>query len=165
MVKESREVIRSIPGYSLYYATCTGEILKREGDHFFLLKKSVVHNGYYTVNIPCDNNRKHRRKVHRLVALAWIPNPKDYDIVCHKDNNPKNNDVSNLYWGTQSMNMQQMVADNRQRKSKIRNFYQIVQKMYKQGFSIKEIVLSTGISSTSVHRLIRNKNSKYGTEK
>lgn len=37
--------------------------------------------------------------------------------------------------------------------------------MYKQGFSVKEIVLSTGISSTSVHRLIRNKNNKYGTEK
>lgn len=66
MVNESREVIR-IPGYSLYYATCTGEILKRDGDHFFLLKKSVVHNGYYIVNIPCDNNRKHSRKVHRLI--------------------------------------------------------------------------------------------------
>lgn len=99
------------------------------------------------------------------MALAWIPNPKKYNIVCHKDNNPKNNDISNLYWGTQSMNMQQMVADNRQRKSKIKSFYQIVQKMYKQGFSVKEIVISTGISSTSVHRLIRNKNNKYGTEK
>lgn len=39
----------------------------------------------------------------------------------HKDNNPENNRVGNLKWGTQSQNMKQMVNEGRQRKSKIIN--------------------------------------------
>jgi hypothetical protein len=45
--------------------------------------------------------------------MAYIPNPHNYPIVCHKDNNPRNNRVSNLYWGTQKMNIQQAVRENR----------------------------------------------------
>ena len=105
--------IRAIPGYPSYYATVEGDILKKRGKSFYKLTPTPVHNGYYTVKII------HRVKVHRLIALAFIPNPNNYPIVCHKDNNPTNNKPENLYWGTQSHNMQQMVRDGRQRKSKI----------------------------------------------
>ena len=42
-----------------------------------------------------------------------IPNPLNKPCVCHKDNNPLNNRVSNLYWGTYSENMQQCIRDGR----------------------------------------------------
>ena len=46
--------------------------------------------------------------VHRLVAMAFIKKINKYvDIVMHKDNNPKNNHIDNLQWGTQYENMQQ----------------------------------------------------------
>jgi hypothetical protein len=32
------------------------------------------------------------------VAIAFISNPNRYDMVNHKDENPKNNHVSNLEW-------------------------------------------------------------------
>jgi len=38
--------------------------------------------------------------VYRALAKAWIPNPNDLPLVCHKDDNPYNNDIDNLYWGT-----------------------------------------------------------------
>lgn len=95
--------------------------------------------------------------MHRLVALAFLPNPHNYPIVCHKDNVPTNNRVNNLYWGTQSQNMQQMVRDGRQRKSKIVNYKHQVLTLYSQGFSIPEIVESVGISKTSVNSLIKGK--------
>lgn len=160
-----KKFMKSIPGYSLYYATIEGNILKRKGDSFYLLKPSEVHNGYYTVNIRGDNfPRKHRTKVHRLIALAWVPNlnPKEYTIVCHKDNNPKNNRPENLYWGNQSMNMQQMVHDGRQRKSKLIKFFDTIQSLNKQGFSLSEIRDITGVSKTSIRRFIENKNNRYG---
>lgn len=139
--------IRAVPGYPRYYATVEGD----RGNSFFKLTPTKVHNGYYTVKI------KHRVKVHRLIALAFLPNPHNYPIVCHKDNVPTNNRVNNLYWGTQSQNMQQMVRDGRQRKSKIVNYKHQVLTLYSQGFSIPEIVESVGISKTSVNRLIKGK--------
>ena len=49
--------------------------------------------------------------VSRLVAITFLPNPENKPCVCHKDNNPLNNQVSNLYWGTYKENTQQMIFD------------------------------------------------------
>lgn len=62
------------------------------------------HLGYESVKIMVNGQRKHF-KVHRLVALAFIPNPNNYPVVNHKDENPRNNSVNNLEWCTQKYNM------------------------------------------------------------
>lgn len=149
--------IKPIPGFTLYYATVEGIILKKVGDGFIKLNPSESHNGYKTVNLPHDNGGNHRRKVHRLIALTFIPNPHNYPIVCHRDNNPENNHVDNLYWGTQSMNMQQIVMDGRQRKSKVRAYYTPkVLALYMEGFSASEILSSLpNLSSTTLYRIIK----------
>lgn len=51
--------------------------------------------------------------VHRLVAEAFIPNPNNYPIVRHMNNNPSDNRVSNLKWGTQSDNVGDSVKQGR----------------------------------------------------
>lgn len=43
--------------------------------------------------------------VHRLVALAFIPNPNCLPQVNHKDENRANNDVDNLEWCSAKYNM------------------------------------------------------------
>lgn len=40
------------------------------------------------------------RKIHRLVAEAYIPNPENKPVVHHKDENKQNNCVDNLSWVT-----------------------------------------------------------------
>lgn len=42
--------------------------------------------------------------IHRLVAIAFIPNPNNYPVVNHIDENPANNHVDNLEWCTQKHN-------------------------------------------------------------
>lgn len=64
--------------------------------------------------------------VHRLVAMAFIKKPNIYvECVLHKDDNPKNNNVNNLQWGTQYENMQQRFGYPAERNKQIKDtFYQ-----------------------------------------
>ena len=51
------------------------------------------------------------KRVHKIVAQTFIPNPNNLPIVMHKDNNKKNNCVTNLKWGTISENTKQACDD------------------------------------------------------
>lgn len=53
-----------------------------------------------------ENNKVKHILVHREVAKHFIPNPKKYPQVLHKDDNPRNARWDNLEWGTQSKNIQ-----------------------------------------------------------
>lgn len=70
----------------------------------FMMKRS---NGRYTM-----------MALSRLVADAYVPNPNNYPLVMHKDNNPFNNHADNLMWGTHKMNTQQMVSEGRNRNGR-----------------------------------------------
>ena len=52
---------------------------------------------YLQVRLYKDNKNK-SRKVHRIVAETFIPNPNNLPQVNHIDENPKNNRVDNLEW-------------------------------------------------------------------
>lgn len=68
-----------------------------------VLKQHPNHNGYMCIGFSV--NRKHvNLRVHRMVATCFIPNPNNYPEVNHKDNNPKNNAVSNLEWCSREYN-------------------------------------------------------------
>ena len=62
-------------------------------------------NGYAKVSLS-DGTRKGNFQIHRLVALAFIKNPKDLEIVNHIDGVKLNNDKSNLEWVDRKGNAQ-----------------------------------------------------------
>ena len=59
--------------------------------------QSVKSNGYQTL-VLYKNNMPKNEYVHRLVAMAFIPNPKNLPQVNHKDEDKANNVVDNLEW-------------------------------------------------------------------
>ena len=68
------------------------------------LKQSKNNSGYMTVELFNKNGSK-RLLVHRVVAMAYIPNPFGFPQVNHKDENKLNNCVENLEWCTAKYNM------------------------------------------------------------
>ena len=54
-------------------------------------------NGYQFVQLY-KNGKMRNEYLHRLVALAFIPNPNNLPQVNHKDENKLNNYVDNLEW-------------------------------------------------------------------
>jgi hypothetical protein len=61
-----------------------------------ILQLNVNKSGWKTVSLI--NGRQTTRKVHRLVAEAFIPNPYHYHYVEHIDGNRENNAETNLKW-------------------------------------------------------------------
>lgn len=61
-----------------------------------MVKQQIIHN-YKYVSLYFNNVKKTLR-VHRLVALAFIPNPNNLPCINHIDENKLNNCVENLEW-------------------------------------------------------------------
>lgn len=59
------------------------------------------------------DGKRFRAYVSRLVAIEFIPNPENHPFVLHWNDNPRDNRVENLHWGTHEQNMQEMVDRSR----------------------------------------------------
>lgn len=89
---------KPILGYEKYYAVSNfGRVKSLRSDH--ILKPTIGKVGYKYVVFSVNGIRK-TLKVHRLVATAFCPNPHNYPVVNHKNENKLDNNFQNLEWCT-----------------------------------------------------------------
>lgn len=69
-----------------------------------LLTITTQASGYKYVMVEFNGKQKNCR-LHRLVAMAFVPNPNGYREINHIDGNKANNNADNLQWITHSQNM------------------------------------------------------------
>lgn len=105
------EEYRQIEGWEGYYVSDAGTVIsyrdKKGGinpSKYRELKWDIGKNNYARVTLFIEGQGRYRELVHRLVAQAFIPNPNNYPVINHKDENPLNNNVENLEWCTYSYN-------------------------------------------------------------
>lgn len=68
------------------------------------MKLSSDKDGYLSCGVILKDGTHKRKRVHRLVAEAFIDNTNNYPVVNHKDENKQNNNVENLEWCTVEYN-------------------------------------------------------------
>lgn len=135
-----------------------------------LLTQCTDKYGYKYVGIRY-NNKTYQGLIHRLVAIAFIPNPEHKEQVNHIDGNKTNNSVINLEWATPQENMIHCyntgLHDNRaisdkhgMNKYTIKQIKEICNLLQENKLSINEIAKKTNVGHTTVND-IRNK--KYWT--
>ena len=97
------EIWRDIKGYEgLYQVSNLGRVKNKRRNK--LLKLQLQKDGYLRVGLYDKNLKWSCKKVHRLVAEAFISNPSNLEYVNHKDEDKSNNDASNLEWCTRHYN-------------------------------------------------------------
>ena len=104
-----KEVWKDVEGYEGFYQISNlGRVksLKQKSFSREKIMKIIVNPkfGYAQLNFRVDNKIK-CFKIHRLVAIAFIPNPENKPDVNHIDGNKLNNCVTNLEWCSKSENM------------------------------------------------------------
>lgn len=108
-----REIWKDIEGYNGKYIVSNmgrvARITKMKGLHY--LKGQLNHKGYLRVNL-IKKHKYHSFRVHRLVGLAFIPNPLNKPQINHKDGNKLNNRVDNLEWVTNEENYEHAIKHN-----------------------------------------------------
>ena len=157
------EIWKQIQGYEGLYEISNYGRVKNTASRFHhnkilkaLINKSTIRSSKYLKVSLFKNGTLKNYFIHRLVAIAFIPNPNNLPFVNHKDENGKNPCVYNLEWCTSKYNSNYGTSPERIRQQKLlgANFKEIHQ------YSLDGEYIATYASQTNAERILGiNKNS------
>lgn len=148
----SMGIVKSISRYETYIKN--GKKVKRKRNEKIMTNK-FDNYGYAYVNLFLDGKKK-ICKTHRLVALAFIPNPDNLPTVNHKDGDKSNAHIDNLEWATYGENNKhaydtglkpKKLSDNN--KEWIREVY----KPYDKRFGSRALAKKFGVGQATISNI------------
>ena len=122
-----QEVWKTVDGFDKYEISnygrlrSTDRLVNNHGGYYLkkgrILNPTKDHYGYPCFELKQDG-KTWNAKIHRLVAIHFIPNPDNKPEVNHIDNNPSNPRADNLEWCTHYENMMWMHETGRAKRTK-----------------------------------------------
>lgn len=168
------EKMIDIKGYEgLYAVTKSGKVWGYPKYNWSgrFMRFFIMNNGYLVASLYKNHIQK-KILVHRLVALTYIPNPKNLPEVNHKNSNRLDNNVKNLEWVTSKQNKEHAKALGHYKNvgkhihhSPTRlneNQVKKIRKLFAGGnFTQREIAQKFNISRYGVSSIVRRVNWKH----
>lgn len=144
-----------------YTISDTGEIYSLISNKY--MKCSACTSGYpmakLYVSYDAETNKRVYvyRRVHRLVAEHFVPNPDNLPVVNHIDGDKSNNSASNLEWCTHKQNSEHAFATGlTPKKERTLSDEQLkkCEEAYANGATVAELAAIYGVSRSAVERNI-----------
>jgi hypothetical protein len=98
--------IANFPNYSI---TSDGKVFSHNQNKYLIPCLFKKPDGYLGISL-CHKGKTFQRSIHRLVALAYIPNPENKSQVNHINGIKSDNRVENLEWVTSHENSKHAFA-------------------------------------------------------
>lgn len=105
--------------YTGYWVNTRGEVKGKRGKLLAVWQQQ--RGGYPAVKISNGRSDTKTICVHTLVLTTFIGPRPDGMEACHRNGDPTDNRVENLYWGTKSDNMQDMLRHETYAKTRPTN--------------------------------------------
>ena len=119
---EVREVWKDIPHYEgLYQVSSLGRVWSIRSQKYL---KPLETNGYLRVALYGRNGKAKKELIHRLVGMAFIPNPENKPQINHLNEIKYDNRVENLEWSTSKENIN---YGNRTKQAAISRYKEVQQ--------------------------------------
>ena len=107
MMETDYKILKEYPFYKIY---SDGRIYSIKLKKFICGHKNK--RGYYAFTLYDLFGKRKHKGLHQLLAMAFLPNPFNHEVVRHLDDNKENNSLSNLKWGTIKENIDDAIRNN-----------------------------------------------------
>lgn len=155
-----KEIWKTIEGFENYEVSTEGEVRNKNTGR--VLKQWLNENGYFQV-VLCLNGKKTVKRVHRLVAEAFIPNPDNNPQVNHIDEDKTDNLVENLNWMTAKENSNYGTSTQRQAENISKPIIAIYRdNTYEEFPSATIAAKELGLWQQNIVKVLKGKRNKTG---
>ena len=150
-----------------YQVSNTGVVRNKITGH--ILKPQLDNKGYLRVRMSL-HDKKATAKVHRLVAVAFIPNQENKPQVNHIDTDKRNNDVRNLEWVTNGENqihayrtgLNRVTGNSGRKKIPVSKINLVTGEVEATYSSMAEAARSNNLYSANIEKVIRGERKRAG---